>query len=35
MMGMFARPGNGPDSLVSEIELTPEGGISANGLRLR
>ncbi len=35
MMGMFARPGAGPDSLVSEIELTPDGGISANGLRLR
>jgi len=35
MMGMFARPGAEPDSLVSEIELTPDGGISANGLRLR
>jgi hypothetical protein len=35
MMGMFARPGTGPDTLVSEIELTPDGGIAANGLRLR
>ncbi|MEL7115342.1 MAG: DUF2125 domain-containing protein [Pseudomonadota bacterium] len=36
MMGLFARPGDGPDSLVSRIELDGESGaISANGQRLR
>jgi len=35
MMGMAARPGDKPDSLVSEIELTPNGELIANGMRLQ
>ena len=35
MMGMAARPGDEPDSLVSEIELTPNGELIANGMRLQ
>ena len=35
MMGMAARPGDEPDSLVSKIELTPNGGLVANGMPLR
>jgi hypothetical protein len=35
MMGMMARPGPTPDSLVSKIELTPQGGLIANGLQLQ
>jgi hypothetical protein len=27
----FARPGDGPDTLESRIEITPDGGILANG----
>lgn len=34
-LGSAAVPGEGEDTLVSEIELTPEGGIIANGQRLR
>jgi hypothetical protein len=34
-LGSAAVPGEGDDVLVSEIELTPEGGIVANGQRLR
>ncbi len=35
MLGLFARPGDGPDTLVSKIEVTPEGAVLANGQRLR
>lgn len=32
MLGLFARPGEGEDRLVSEIEITPEGRVLANGM---
>ena len=35
MLGLFARPGNGPDTLVSTIEVGSDGSISANGQRIR
>lgn len=35
MMGLFAVPGDGPDTLNSRIEVTPEGHVVANGQRLR
>lgn len=35
MLGLFARPGDGPDTLVSTIEVGPDGSISANGQRIR
>ncbi|MEO1536856.1 MAG: hypothetical protein AAFR73_03925 [Pseudomonadota bacterium] len=35
MMGMFARPGDGPDTLVSTIEVQEDGAIIANGQRIR
>ena len=35
MLGLFARPGDGPDTLVSRIEVTPEGSVFANGQQLR
>jgi hypothetical protein len=35
MLGLFARPGDGPDTLVSRIEVTPDGALLANGQRLR
>jgi len=35
MMGLFARPGDGEDTLVSTIEVTPEGALMANGQRLQ
>ncbi len=35
MMGMAARPGETPDSLASTIQLTPDGGLIANGMQLR
>jgi hypothetical protein len=31
MIGTIARPGDGADTLVSRIEVTPEGAILANG----
>lgn len=34
MMGMFARPGAGPDSLTSMLEFK-DGGFFANGMRLQ
>lgn len=34
MMGMFARPGEGEDTLTSKIEMTKEGQVIANGQRL-
>ncbi|NRB05454.1 MAG: DUF2125 domain-containing protein, partial [Rhodobacteraceae bacterium] len=35
MMGLFARPGEGPDSLVSTVEVNDEGHVLANGQRIR
>lgn len=35
MLGLFARPGSGPDSLTSRIEINDEGQVLANGQRLR
>lgn len=35
MLGLFARPGDGPDSLVSRIEVTADGQVLANGQRIR
>ena len=35
MTGMVARPGDGADTLVSEIELTEDGQVLANGQRLK
>ncbi|MEL7461720.1 MAG: DUF2125 domain-containing protein [Pseudomonadota bacterium] len=35
MLGLFARPGEGPDTLVSTIEVGKDGSVSANGQRLR
>ena len=35
MLGMFARPGPGEDSLTSQIEMTKDGQILANGQRIR
>ena len=35
MMGVFAQPGDGPDALVSRIEVNEQGHVLANGQRLR
>ncbi|WP_424975855.1 DUF2125 domain-containing protein [Dinoroseobacter sp. S124A] len=35
MLGVVARPGAEPDTLESELEFTPDGGVIANGMRLR
>ncbi|RMH46764.1 MAG: DUF2125 domain-containing protein [Alphaproteobacteria bacterium] len=35
MLGAFARPGGGEDTLTSRIEMTEDGGIVANGMRMR
>ncbi|MEM9477327.1 MAG: DUF2125 domain-containing protein [Pseudomonadota bacterium] len=35
MLGLFAQPGPGPDSLTSTIEVAPDGSVSANGQRIR
>ena len=35
MMGLFARPGDGPDTLVSTIEVNEDGSILANGQRIK
>jgi hypothetical protein len=35
MLGLFARPGEGEDTLVSTIEVNPAGEVLANGQRLR
>lgn len=35
MLGMFARPGQGEDSLVSTIEMKEDGSILANGQRIK
>lgn len=35
MLGLFARPGDGPDTLVSTIEMKEDGSILANGQRIK
>ena len=35
MMGLFAVPGDAPDTLTSRIEINPEGQVLANGQRIR
>jgi hypothetical protein len=35
MLGLFARPGEGEDTLVSKIEVNGEGQVLANGQRLK
>lgn len=35
MLALFARPGAGPDTLTSTVEITPEGQILANGQRIQ
>ncbi|MDF1727404.1 MAG: DUF2125 domain-containing protein [Sulfitobacter sp.] len=35
MMGLFAVPGDAPDTLTSQIEFTEEGAVLANGQRIR
>lgn len=35
MLGLFARPGDGEDTLVSKIEMTGEGAVLANGQRIK
>lgn len=35
MLGLFARPGNGEDTLVSNIEVKPDGSVLANGQRIK
>lgn len=35
MLGLFARPGDGPDTLVSKIEVNGDGTVFANGQQLQ
>jgi len=35
MLGLFARPGDGDDTLVSEITVQEDGAVLANGQRIR
>lgn len=35
MLGLFARPGDGADTLVSTIEVNEDGSILANGQRIK
>jgi len=35
MTGMFTRPGDGPDALVSEITINEQGHVLANGQRIK
>ncbi|MDE3123438.1 MAG: DUF2125 domain-containing protein [Paracoccaceae bacterium] len=35
MLGLFARPGGGPDVLTSQLEFKPDGSILANGQRIK
>lgn len=35
MLGVVARPGAAPGTLESQLEFTPDGGVIANGMRLR
>lgn len=34
-LALFARPGDGPDTLTSKIEITPDAQILANGQRIQ
>ena len=35
VLALFARPGEGPDELVSTIEMRDDGAVFANGMRLQ
>lgn len=35
MSGLFAKPGAGPDTLTTKIEIDANGGVSANGQQLQ
>lgn len=35
MLALFARPGEGPDELLSTLEVREDGGVYANGMRLQ
>ncbi len=35
MLGLFARPAGGEDTLVSDIEVKPDGSVFANGQQLK
>ena len=35
MLGMFAKPGDGPDTMTSTIEVKKDGSILANGQQIR
>ncbi|MCR8724940.1 DUF2125 domain-containing protein [Frigidibacter sp. ROC022] len=35
MMGMFAKPGDGPDTMTSKIEVKADGSVFANGQQLK
>jgi hypothetical protein len=35
MMGLFAVPGEGDDTLTSKLEVTADGQVLANGQRLK
>lgn len=35
MLGLFARPGDGPDTLTSKIEIKGDGSIFANGQQIK
>ncbi len=35
MSGLFAKPGTGPDTLTSRIEIDPSGSILANGQKIQ
>lgn len=35
MLGMFAKPGDGPDTMTSQIQFNPDGSILANGQRIQ
>lgn len=35
MMGMFAKPGAGPDTMTSKIEVKADGSVFANGQQLK
>ena len=35
MLGMFAKPGEGTDTMTSKIEFNADGSIMANGQRIQ
>jgi hypothetical protein len=35
MMGLFAQPGEGEDTLISTIEMKEDGSVLANGQRIK